>query len=394
MGRLLSRRGARDALLGAALALCTLGLLRWPQQSMEAAKAGLQLCYNVIIPSLFPFFVLSTLVVELGLAGYIGRVLEGVMRPVFHVPGCCACAVVLGFLGGYPVGARTALSLYEKGLCTKTEAERLLAFCNNSGPAFILGVVGAGIFSSSRVGLLLYLTHAAASVCVGVLFRFYRRGEQGAERHSGADIQAKRLSGAFTGAVKSALSSALHICAYVVLFTVVIQLLTVSGALPALAYALSAAFSPLGLTEVWSRRLLTGLLEISSGVWTLAGEGALAGRLPMAAFMLGWAGLSVHSQVLSFLEDSGLSPRTYLVGKLLHGGLSALLTCALVRLLPLDAQVGAYLTEQVESLAALDLSTALTVSTAAAWAVWLAFFAVAAAAIRGKRGGKRGGHGV
>jgi sporulation integral membrane protein YlbJ len=394
VSHLLSKRGARDLLLGAALVLCTLALLLWPQRSMEAAKAGLQLCYNVIIPSLFPFFVLSTLVVELGLAGYIGRVLEGVMRPLFNVPGCCACAVVLGFLGGYPVGARTALSLYEKGLCTKTEAERLLAFCNNSGPAFILGVVGAGIFSSSRVGLLLYLTHAAASLCVGVLFRFYKRGESRGENRAGPEFQAKRLSLAFTDSVKSALSSALNICAFVVFFTVVIQMLTVSGALPALARGLSALLSPFGMTQQWSQRLLTGVLEISSGVWTLAGEGTLAGRLPMAAFMLGWAGLSVHSQVLSFLGDSGLSPRTYLVGKLLHGGLSALLTSALVRLLPLDAQVGAYLTEQVESLACLDLSTALTVSTAAAWAVWLAFFAVAAAAIRGKTGGKKGEHGV
>jgi hypothetical protein len=172
---------------------------------------------------------------------------------------------------------------------------------------------------------------------------------------------------------------------------VVIQMLTVSGALPALAGALSAVLSPFGLTQAWSRRLLTGLLEISSGVWSLAGEGALAGRLPMAAFMLGWAGLSVHSQVLSFLGDSGLSTRTYLVGKLLHGGLSALLTAVLVRLLPLDAQVGAYLTEQVEGLACVDFSTALTLSVAAAWAVWLAFFAVAA---RGKTGGKKGEHGV
>jgi sporulation integral membrane protein YlbJ len=299
--------------------------------------------------------------------------------------------VALGFVGGYPVGARTALSLYEKGLCTKTEAERLLSFCNNSGPAFILGVVGAGIFSSSRVGLLLYLTHAAASLCVGVLFRFYKRGEAPGAHRAGPDFQAKRLSAAFTGSVKSAFLSALNICAFVVFFTVVIQMLTVSGALPALAGALSAVLSPFGLTQAWSRRLLTGLLEISSGVWSLAGEGALAGRLPMAAFMLGWAGLSVHSQVLSFLGDSGLSTRTYLVGKLLHGGLSALLTAVLVRLLPLDAQVGAYLTEQVEGLACVDFSTALTLSVAAAWAVWLAFFAVAA---RGKTGGKKGEHGV
>ena len=176
MSRLLSKERVRDLLLGLALLCATLALMLYPQPSMEAAKSGLALCYNVIIPSLFPFFVLSSLVVELGLAGYLGRLLEGLMRPLFHVSGACASAFALGFIGGYPVGAKTAISLYENGMCTKTEAERLLAFCNNSGPAFILGVVGAGVFASSRVGVLLYLAHAAASICIGILFRFYKAG--------------------------------------------------------------------------------------------------------------------------------------------------------------------------------------------------------------------------
>ena len=144
LSKLLSRQGVRDLFLGLALLCATLSLMLYPQDSMSAAREGLKLCYNVIIPSLFPFFVLSALVVDLGVAGYIGRALEGLMRPLFNVPGACASAFVLGFVGGYPVGARTALSLYQKGMCTKTEAERLLSFCNNSGPAFILGVVGAG----------------------------------------------------------------------------------------------------------------------------------------------------------------------------------------------------------------------------------------------------------
>ena len=129
MSKLLSRQGVRDLFLGLGLLCATLALMFWPQEAMEAAREGLRLCYNVILPSLFPFFVLSALVVDLGLAGYLGRALEGLMRPLFHVPGACASALVLGFVGGYPVGARTALSLYQKGMCTKTEAERLLSFC-------------------------------------------------------------------------------------------------------------------------------------------------------------------------------------------------------------------------------------------------------------------------
>ena len=122
-----------------------------------------------------------------------------------------------------------------------------------------------------------------------------------------------------------------------VFFTVVIQLLIRSGLLPALAGLLGTLLAPFGLTPEWAQRLLTGALELSTGVTTLMGDGSLSGRLVAAAFMLGWAGISVHCQVLSFLGGSGLSAGTYLAGKLLHGGLSALFTAALVRLFPLRA---------------------------------------------------------
>lgn len=392
MSRLLGKQWVRDLFLGLALLCATLALMLDPGASMQAARDGLALCYNVIIPSLFPFFVLSSLVVELGLAGYLGRLLEGVMRPLFNVNGACASAFALGFIGGYPVGAKTAINLYEKGMCTKTEAERLLAFCNNSGPAFILGVVGAGVFASSRVGVLLYLAHAAASACIGMLFRFYRAvpGGQSAQPRPRPQFRAQHFSAAFTGAVKGAFLSTLNICAFVVFFTVVIRLLFLSGLLPGLARLLGTLLAPLGLTQAWAERLLTGVIELSSGVWTLTEGGALAGRLSMAAFMLGWAGLSVHCQVLSFIGDSGLSVRTYLVGKLLHGGLSALFVAGLARLFPLEAPVSAYLADQLDGIAGLDFHTALTISTVCAWMVFLFFLFVAAAALRKGVGKARG----
>ncbi|MCI8478508.1 MAG: sporulation protein [Oscillospiraceae bacterium] len=389
MSRLLSKQGVRDLLLGLALLCGTLALMLCPQESMKAAKAGLTLCYDVIIPSLFPFFVLSALVVELGLASYLGRALEGIMRPLFRVGGVCASAFALGFVGGYPVGAKTAINLYEKGLCTKTEAERLLSFCNNSGPAFILGVVGAGVFASSTVGVLLYLAHAAASVCVGILFRFYKAGGEGrkSERRPYPHFQAQRFTVAFTSAIKNSFLSTLNICAFVVFFTVVIRLLIYSGCLPVLAMLLSRLLAPFGFTAAWGERLLIGAIELSSGVSTLAGEGALAGRLSMAAFMLGWAGLSVHCQVLSFIGGSGLSVRTYLVGKFIHGGLSALFVGFLARLLPLEASVSTLLADQVDSIAGLEFHTALAISTVAAWLMFLFFLFTAVWAI--KSSGKR-----
>lgn len=363
----------RDLVTGLALGLCTLGLMMYPQECVAAARAGLELCGNVIIPSLFPFFVLSSLVVDLGLAGYIGKALEPVMGPLFRVNGACASALVLGFIGGYPVGAKTAITLYEQGQCSRTEAQRLLAFCNNSGPAFILGVVGAGVFSSSKVGLLLYLTHMLASCIVGILFRFYGgAGERGKKGRT--TFQAKRFTTAFTQSVTGAMSSTLNICAFVLFFTVILRLLTLSGIVPAVAAGVGRVLSPLGVDAEWVKKLLTGLVEVSSGVSSLGGDGPLAPRVSMAAFILGWAGLSVHCQVLSFLGDSGLSPGTYFLGKALHGGISAALVWGFARLFPLRESVSAILAQQVDAIATLDFSTALGASVTAAWCLLLVFF--------------------
>ena len=135
-----------------------------------------------------------------------------------------------------------------------------------------------------------------------------------------------------------------------------------------------------------AQRLVAGLLELSSGVSSLRGGTHLAGRVSMAAFMLGWAGLSVHCQVLSFLVDSGLSAKTYLAGKLCHGLIAAGLTWCLTRLFPLSAPVADYLAEQAESIAALDFSTALAASSLAALAGWLLLAALCRSLWRNKCG--------
>ncbi|MCI8912733.1 MAG: sporulation protein [Lawsonibacter sp.] len=376
MGRIVGKAQYRDILLGAGLLWATLALVLWPEQAMGAMRDGLKLCGNVIIPSLFPFFVLSSLVVELGMTRYLGRLLEPVMAPLFRVNGCCAAALALGFVGGYPVGARTAIQIYENGQCSRTEAERMLAFCNNSGPAFILGVVGAGVFGSGGLGLLLYLAHLLASLFVGVLFRFYKPGDRPRTRRiQGPQFQTASFSKAFTSSITGALQSTLNICAFVLFFTVFLRILAYAGILTSIAGFLSALLTPLGMDQTWAERLLTGLVEVSSGVSSLT-DGTLSGRLSMAAFMLGWAGVSVHCQVLAFLGDSSLPAGTYVLGKLLHGAFSAALAALLFHFIPISSPASFYLAEQTEAIANLDFHRALTLSASAAWGMWLVFLAL------------------
>ena len=307
MSRLLSKERVRDLLLGLALLCATLALMLYPRPSMEAAKSGLALCYNVIIPSLFPFFVLSSLVVELGLAGYLGRLLEGLMRPLFHVSGACASAFALGFIGGYPVGAKTAISLYENGMCTKTEAERLLAFCNNSNPVFLISVLGVGVFGSVRAGVWLWLIHVLSALLTGLVFRGSGKSASRQELTRRPPFRAVSFAEAFTGAVRSSLAGILSVCAFVVFFYVLAQPLTaVGGRLGAVLVAALELFS------------LTPLLTADAFGFLLAAAAA------------GWGGLSVLCQTLAVLEGSGLRLRNCFLGKVVQSAFSLLLAALLV----------------------------------------------------------------
>ena len=372
MSRFLWRPRFQNTVFSLGVCLMLLSLLLFPDQSVTAAKDGVQLCLNVIVPSLFPFFVLSTLCVELGLIRALGSLAGPLMAPLFRVGGACAGAFLLGIVGGYPVGARTAIALYESGQCSRDEAERLMSFCNNSGPAFILGVVGAGIFSSSAAGLWLYGAHVAASILVGLLFRFYGKGTVTVSEFSPAHSADISVSELFIRAVKDAFSSAMNICAFVIFFTVVIRLLFLTGIITRLASILVLLPGNLGLHQDMAESLLSGAIEMTSGVWSLRDMAAsLGNRLCMAAFILGWAGLSVHCQVLSFIGKSGLSTRTYFFGKLLHGIISAVLVFLLSRRLGWNHSVSAILAGQVTTIAHLSFGRALTISLGAALGLWI-----------------------
>ncbi len=344
------------------------GLCVYPAQTAAAAGEAIGLCVNVLIPSLFPFFVVSSLAVHTGLAALLGRLFERPMQTLFAVPGACAPAFILGLVGGYPVGAKTAITLFQQNLCSKTQAERLLAFCNNSGPAFILGAVGASIFGTTMAGVLLYTAHILASVVVGLLFRCYRRRGD-AHRESGRfQVSVVPFRRAVTESVTSSFSSALNICAFVIFFAVFIKLLHLLGVIPYTAALLGGIFN---LDALYLQNLLSGFFEVTTGLYGLSGTAISFGlKLSTAAFMLGWAGLSVHFQVLNFIGQSGLSPLPYVWGKLLHGVVSAAFTLLGTHLLPFDAQVDRLIIAQTTALSQMGAAQSFLLSLGTVVAVW------------------------
>ena len=286
----------RIAALGALLSLGLFALLRFPAESAAAARTGLSLALETVLPSLFPFFVLSALCVSCGAADALARVLAGIMAPFFALSGAGSAALVLGLLGGYPVGARTAAQLCEQGSLSRAEAEQLLAFCNNAGPGFVLGICGGAVFHSVRAGVYLYLIHAASALLTGLLLR---RGSapsrRGGYRAPRAPLSLLR---AFPDAVRDSFAAVWNVCGFVILFAVLLRLLTL---------LLPASDVP----------LLLGAVELTNGV--LALPDTRVGFVQCAA-LLAWGGLSVHAQTLSVLGE--LSARRYFLGKLIQTALS------------------------------------------------------------------------
>ncbi len=147
----------------------------------QSVSEALTLCARTVIPSQFLFLAASSLLVSLGVGEVLAPRLEFLMWPLFRVDGAGATALILGLVGGYPIGARTAAELYRENLVSEAEAERLLAFCNTANPAFLISVLGAGVFGSVRVGIWLWLIHVLSALLTGILFRvgtpgsFWRR---------------------------------------------------------------------------------------------------------------------------------------------------------------------------------------------------------------------------
>lgn len=287
---------------GLALAAAAGALLWEPNRSTAAALVGLEVCAQVIIPSLFPFFVLSSLAVNLGLAGALGRATDRLSEPVFGAWGG-APAFCLGLLGGYPSGARAVREMFDRGELSRPDAEKLLASCNNCGPAFVLGVAGAGVFQSGRIGVLLYAVHVGSALICALVFRGSQHrdpGQAGAQHRTRQVIKAMSPSAALASAVSSALSATLAICAYVVFFTLAAELCPL----------------PRGV----SGAALAGLMEVSTGVQMLRALEPQRAAAAVCAAIIGWGGLCVHAQTLSFI--SGLRKKRYFLGKALQGALS------------------------------------------------------------------------
>ncbi len=358
----------RKNALSIVFCIFTICLVVFSKSNLVAAKNGLVLWATAVVPSLFPFFVANEMLSYTNVVSYLGKLLNPIMHPLFGVPGEGAFAFIMGLISGYPVGAKIVSNFMEQGICTKEEAERMLAFTNNSGPLFIIGTVGITLFGNTSIGVLLFITHVLACVTVGIVLNIlslhtrkstfinnkqksYKAYYNASKNHTSSCKNTTNSNnsniatspsfsslGEILGkSITNSISTILMIGGFVVIFSVIISILNTSNMLGAISSAISPVFDIIGIPAQFVKPILSGIIELTNGVSLVASLqiGSISTNIILCAFLLGFGGISVLLQVFSIISKASLSIKKYTFGKLLQGIFAAIYTIIALRFFPI-----------------------------------------------------------
>ena len=323
--------------------LFTISILIFSNSNLTAVKSGISLWATSVVPSLFPFFVATELLMHTNVIYLIGNLLNRFMKPLFNVRGEGAFAFIMGIISGYPIGAKIATNFRKENICTKEECERLLSFTNNSGPLFIIGSVGILLYRNTMIGLLLFITHLLASLSVGFVFRFWKKDSSdnnilssNAYMHQKNRATFSNLGEILSESIVSSIKSILVIGGFVVIFSSIISILNASGITHIIELLLSPFFDWIHIDTSFIGPIFTGFFGITNGISTISNiaRKKLSINIIITAFLLGFGGVSVLLQVLSITSKSDLSIKPYIYGKVLQGILASLYVYFFMNIFP------------------------------------------------------------
>lgn len=314
----------------------------YPKDAVEAGKEGLLTWFNVVLPSLLPFFIGSEILVGLGVVNFIGALLQPLMRPIFNVPGEGAFPFAISVTSGYPVGAKVVSKLRSDKVVTQAEAQRLVSFCSTSGPLFMIGAVAVGMFNNPSVGPLIAISHYMAVISIGIAFRFYKvrkkRKKKVVEevkdkkyfKHAFDElIKAREKDGRGIGtlmgdAVKEGMNTMLMVGGFIILYSVIIRVLHVTHIMDFTSGFISefiGSTSFLGISREMVNAVLSGVIEMTNGCMNIAmiTSSSLVMKISMVSFLIGWSGLSIHSQAMTMMSKTDINGKIYMLAKALQG---------------------------------------------------------------------------
>lgn len=297
-------------------------LLFFPSACADGITNGIVYSCKILVPSLFPYMVLSSFIMRSGADGMTrGRL----TKVVFHLPECCTAAVLLSFVGGFPVGAKCVQLLYQEQKITVAQAQRMLCFCVCSGPAFLITAIGAVMLNNIVVGIILYISQLASCIIIGIavgIFSRVKKSDKNTETVKNKKVHSEENKGIVSSIIEASLDGAnsiIGMTALVLIFSLVVSVLNDSGAVGLLC----TVFEKIGVSSRITSTVIPIILEVTGACGNIR-EAALP--VYFYSLAVGFGGLCVHFQIFDIIRHIPIKRSIYLLFRVINAGLSTLIT--------------------------------------------------------------------
>lgn len=308
-----------DVLLICAVTALCCTILIFSDIISSGILSGIKTCVNVLIPSLFPFMIISSFIIQSGLSEKIGKIISPITKTFFNLPGAAGATIILSFIGGYPVGANGIESLVQKNIINKEQANRMIAFCVGAGPAFIINVVGNNLLKNKSIGNTIFISQLFASILIGIFLgvRSKIHGNKVEERKP-QNLNSDNICNSFVKSCLNSADSLMNMCVFVIIFSSIISLIYNTH----IFFTINNLFKNFHIPQKYCNCIIPAILEVTMGAIQ-----SVNNLLPIEflTFGVSWAGICVHFQVLSSLKSIKLPYHKFVIQRLVHSIISALI---------------------------------------------------------------------
>ncbi len=298
-------------------------LLTYPVESLTFSLTGLQLWFNQMIPALLPFMILSGIMIRLNLSESFAGIVSPILKPVLHIHSNGIYAIIVGFLCGFPMGARVIADLYSEHKLNRSEASYLLAFCNNIGPVYFLSFVLPTLGLQLKAPYLLGMYGLPFAYGIFLRYTVYKDAFHTAPSYcptlaaaEGVAPSSDTLLDTLDDSILSGLYSISKLGGYMILFNL-------------LNLVPTAFFQPFSIVGTDSGALINCLLEITSGISRMGNRAPL-----LVLLLLPFGGFSCLAQTYSMIKETDLSLKSYVLHKLILTSLTLVYYCLWYLLFP------------------------------------------------------------
>lgn len=309
-------------------------LLTLGSVNFKSVKNTTELFLSNVFPSLFPFILFTEITLKTGIIFEISKYLSFIPR-MFKLSSNCAMPILLGYLCGFPSGAKAVDTMLGNKQITRNDASILASFVNNSSPIFILTTVGISMMSNISIGIIFLIAHFSSSLIIGIVYsrihyyniiheksKFSNSYLQNSCKRSEKESVFLPNMTKFEILQKSMLNTFITL-GYILGFMVIFNLLA------DITYSCLKTINLINNTYILD--IISGMFEVTRGVKSISTYAEYFNNILIMSFLLGFSGLSVIFQIKSCFKNLNISITRLIIYKFIHGILSILVAYILLK---------------------------------------------------------------